>query len=1142
MRKMKFLQRKKSVLFPLALAGRKMKVHKKSECKIIKTGFPNCKFLFTILVFLSIFYYQFSHAQTAPGGIGNAGGSDGQPLLKLWLLPDSLSLSDGDDVSSWTDYSGNSHDLSQSNSSYTPVFRTNDAAINNHDYLEFSKSNNRIIRNPFTMPADALAVFIVIKTTDSGEGVVSYAVSGESNEYLLFDSGSLKTYIGGNNSNSSVSYNDDSWKIFSHQWRKSDGRLLFHIDGTEEENTTHRNGYAVTASGGLAIGGEQDTVDGGYVSGQAFQGDIAEIIMYGSSLKQAERTIIENYLGQKYNLDGNLPADLYVPGDADYIKALTGIGKESDGETNPADCEGLYVTENGGLDNGEYLLAAHDGTINIEDSINTSSEVTNAGVDSAWNRSWYIDVTGTFNAKIAFDFGEGIDGKNPGELQYYELLYRPDLTSDYSTVTVAGKGVQNGDQIYFTVNSGNLSDGYYTLGSTDAANSPLTGVESQTWYTLISGDWENWETWTLDPSGALPDNPDNSIPASIDDAVILSGKTVTINQDSIAAAALTVQGRLDFQDYTGHSFASIRGGGKILLAADNFPSGADASHFYTDGQGEGTVEYYGTSYDLDQALEFYNLEIDLNNASGKLTLLKDYTVNGSLDIKTGALQINDNTSTTNLNMTVSGDMTVFSNGSVLTGTADARHQLNLYGNFVNNGIVKFTNRTSPGYGSEAANGIVDANFLSDNANQQINCNDTTVFYRIEIDKGNSFTYQLQIEASDSNYFNLYGYAGETHGSTDQLTENNNALGLIRGTVNLKENVDVLVLNNSGNYNISEAAQLWIDGGSAAKNSGTAIVPYGQIRVSDGTLEAKIGSGITIRKNGLVKNDGGIIRINQLRTSVYGAGHVGGYVQSGGTTHVLGASTNTDYYCFNLTYGGNVFNMSGGTLHIHEAHGRGGIFIGSDLVNYNVSGGTVIMEIDDNNDFEITSTAPFYNVIIRNTSGGSGEHLLTNGEDVGATDEDLAAQPLVVLNDLTIEDDAFLNHEGNDVTVGRNFSISENAQQQSGGANNYGYLFDASYPNTTTFNGTDNGVFYIGHPDSEVEEWELYINRMVVNKPSGKQLLITSDSEKEAANVSGAWKCRILKIDSIFVQSGIVNQGDHALRFTGNVINYDQLTV
>ncbi|MCG8581489.1 MAG: hypothetical protein MI866_16310, partial [Bacteroidales bacterium] len=58
---------------------------------------------------------------------------------------------------------------------------------------------------------------------------------------------------------------------------------------------------------------------------------------------------------------------------------------------------------------------------------------------------------------------------------------------------------------------------------------PPTGTEL-TWYALRSGDWTDWETWTLDPSGNLPNNPGNDIPGTDDNIVIHSGKTVNIHQ------------------------------------------------------------------------------------------------------------------------------------------------------------------------------------------------------------------------------------------------------------------------------------------------------------------------------------------------------------------------------------------------------------------------------------------------------------------------------------------------------------------------------------------------------------------------------------------------------------------------------------
>jgi len=1105
-----------------------------------------CFFKAAILFFLLSGPCHIS-AQDTPGGIGDATGSNGQPRLVLWLLPDSLGLSDGSDVLTWKDYSGNGYDLT-AESATSPVFIEN--SLNGHDFLQFSKDNNRIIRSPFDIPSRAVSVFMVLKTSDSNDGILSYALPGTTwgNDYFFYKSNDFTSFIDGQNRDLNVSFNDGSWKIFSHQWRNSGGNLMLHINGDEEANETgFQTGLELEGDGCLAIGNDQDGFNSGYDPGDDFDGDIAEFIMFGSPLKQAQRTVIENYLAQKYGLDANLTTDLYVPQDASYDVHLTGMGKESDGITE-ASADGMVVTRNGGFDNGEYIMMAHDGAAN---SVNTSPPTLYTEVEATWQRDWFVDITGNVNAKLAFDLSEGINGDFPANIENYRLMYRSTLSADYDTVVTSGRGVQNGDQIYFAVDETQLADGYYTLGTVDQANSPLEGVAGRTWYTLISGDWDNPEVWTLDPSGALPNNPNNYTPSSsptsnADQVVILSGKTVTVSNGSKTNSSITIEGRLDLQATSGHSFGEIRGGGKILLRDDHFPSG-NATHFVTEGQGEGTVEYYGTGFNLNQSLSFYDLEINLSGASETLTLLGDYTINGGLSIEQGGFQVNDNSSGTGLNITVHEDLMIRSGGSLLTGEGDARHQLNLYGDFTNHGTAELTNRNAPNYSSEASDGITDANFLSDSRDQKILCDGPTTFYRIEIDKGTDDTYILSLEATDPSYFNLYGYANEGHSDVAQLTDNANALGLVRGTVRIGENIEIPTLSTATNYNVSESARLWVEGGFVAKNDGNSLVPYGKIRVTAGTLEARVSSGITTRENGLIKVMGGTLNTNQIRTSILGADNVGGYVQSGGTTNILGGNTNTDYYCFNLTYPGNVFHMTGGTLHIHEAHGRGGIFIASDDANQKVTGGTVIMDIGDGNDFEVTSKAPFWNVIIRNSSGGTNQHLLTNGTDVGATNVDLDAQPLEALNDLTLESGSWLETEGNDVYIGRNFTIQDDAL----------YEF---HQNTTHFNGTQSGVLYVGditglsnpsYSDPEGADpyaaWEQPFYGISIDKPDDATLTLATGCTYDAGSTSEVenggcknihdWRSNLVKVTGPFaLESGRVDIDRFSIRLYEDIMN------
>ena len=1101
---------------------------------MIQPPFSFIRWVFLLLLF-SLIVPPVS-AQYPPGGIGNANGDEGQPLLKLWLPADSLSYSDGEDVTNWLDFSGNNNDFS-ADAGYSPIFRA--GTLNGHDYLEFSKNANRIVRNPFNMPGEAVTVFMVMRPTnnDGEDALISYEGESDANNYLIYNPSSFYTRIQNNLYTTGITLTENNWQIVSHQWRSSDGRMLINVDGSELLNTSHQAGVQLAENLSLAIGGEQDGLDAGYNESQDYDGDIAELIMYGSSLQKAQQSVVENYLAQKYGL--TITPDLYEPGDASYTVALTGMGKESDGTTQ-ASCDGFVITQNGSFDNGEYLMTAHDGT---ENQVHNTPNVNDPEVEATWQRDWYVDTTGNMDVKLAFDFGEGINGDFPANIHNYRLMYKASLTDSYDTLDVAGKGVQNSDQLYFAVNNSTLAEGYYTLGTVDQANSPLAGVQGRTWYTLISGDWDNPDVWTLDPSGALPNNPNDYTPSTsptsdADQVEILSGKTVTVSSNNKTNSRLTVEGRLDLQATSGHNFGVIRGGGKILLSGDHFPAG-DPSHFVSEGQGEGTVEYYGGSYELDQPLEFYNLEINLNNASERLTLLDDYTINGRMNLKKGEFRINDNTTTTGLSMTVHEDLVVKSEGSVLTGEADARHQLNLYGDFINRGTVQLTNRTSPGYGSEATNGMVDANFLHDSRNQKVLCDGPTRFYRIEIDKGSDDTYILDLEATDPAHFELFGAANYHHGSTSQLSDNNNALGLIKGSVRIKNNVDIPVLSTATNYNISESARLWVDGGSVVKNQGNALVPYGKIRVSDGSLEAEISSGITTRGNGLIRVEGGTLSTNQIRTSVYGADNVGGYVQTGGTTHILGENTTNNYYCFNLTYPGNVFQMTGGTLHIHEAHQRGGIFIASEEANQKVTGGTVIMEIDDGEDFRITSRAPFWNVIVRNTHSGSGRHIVADGEDVGDGDlTTLPVQDLHVLNDLTIETGttrtsgsdlygSYLdlvpdNTESADLYVGGDLTIEDSGVLDV-------WKWDGSSNDGSArviFNGSQSGTFHIGDittysnnlvqyrdpsqtgrddsfdgQDETFSYWELPLYDVTIDKPNAS-LYLSSKSPVKGRRPSG----------------------------------------
>lgn len=751
-------------------------------------------------------------------------------------------------------------------------------------------------------------------------------------------------------------------------------------------------------------------------------------------------------------------------------------------------------------------------------------------------RNWITSSTGISGSVLADARFTYVAGDIPagGTAGLYEIVYQPTATGTWA------------------IPSGASAAGVNPLSASAATtlDATWTGTEpiKRIFYSLKTGSWDDPTTWTLDPSGTQPLNPNNVTPTTsltsfFDEVVVLSGRTVTVPTSSKSNSKLTVIGTLDLGTTTGHSFSTINGTGRIRLAADNFPSG-DATNFITAGQGEGTVEYYGATRDLNTARTFYNVEI---NATGNtLTLLKDYTIGGNLTVTNGTLRINDNSATTALIINVAGNISVATAGKITTGTANARHQLNIYGDFTNSGDARFTNRTAADYANEATDGIVDINFLNSEKNQSITCRGITNFYRIKIDKGTDYTYTLNIEATSPAYFNLFGYANQDHASdTPQLTDNNNALGLVKGSVKIGNSIVIPTLSTANVYSISQGAQLWIDRGTVQKNSGSNIAVYGKLRITNGLLEAKTAGGITFRDNGILSVEGGTVNANQIRTSDVGSNNYGGYVQTAGTVNVLGGTTNTDYYVFSLTYPNSVFNMSGGTLNVNTSAGNGGILINSDPENVKVTGGTVNAETKSTEDFLITSTAPFWNLSFKNSTAVARQFTLGAAANIGPDNVNVAAQPLKVLNDFRIwgKESGGSSYPAitfttgtNDVYIGGSFYIENGATYVPINGGTAPYDTEATKPtsrNTTYFNKTTGSgaveVFYQGDPVNPVE-----IGNLVVDRGNGYEVKITSGAarvnETVAIDVNG----------NASVLTGTLNQNLYTIRTWGAITNNDRM--
>jgi hypothetical protein len=910
----------------------------------------------------------------------------------------SSAATDGDLVDEWIDLSSNGYDAATAGND--PVY-DEDNSLNFHPVVTFDGANDYLTFDITDLEgADYTLMGVVRRASGSANQFVLGSQTNAADAlYVGYSSDTQLDIQNSNTASTNATVNAFDSPI------KSPAIIAVNYNSTNLDLEEFRNGGSNTGSvaTGVDYGATGYTGNlGRALAGNYFDGDIVELFAFSTNLSSNDYNAVVSNLAIKYGVDiGQDYVDEQVvtlwdiSDNGSFSNDVTAIGyDESFGldqriSKNAADSIVLSSSEDftslnstgsrTQLSDGQFAFISND------DDPYTLDQSYNGIVNSRVDRTWrYREIGATGSVAIAI----------PTSLvSVNQMLVSTDPT--FATgVTVIGLST-SGNHSFATYD---FADGDYFTFASDA---------SEIWYSYLSGNWNNPANWTLDGAiSAAYVNPNSKYPTPGDSVVIKSGRTITANINNIIVNKLEVLGTLDLGATTGQSFTYIEGSGTIRLSGfgglDNYPSGIDTL-FYDNAEG-GNVEYYGTGLTFDQSRRYNNLTINLDTNTDRAIMTGDSIyVYGNLDIESGYFQFNDNLATNNLAVEVHGNLSVNADGGIDVGTANARHELNLYSDFTNQGDVDFTNRTSQTTGSEATDGIVDVNFISPDTDQIVDLQNTTDFYRLEINKGVDDTYIVEINADDPSYFNLYGYAAQSTNSA-QASTNDNACGLIYGTLKVGNDVTISPLNAGGNYSIYEGSQIWINGGTVTKTSGTAIVPYGKIRVSSGILNAPINSGVTTRDNGELTIEGGTVTMNQFRTSINGVSAQGGLIMTGGILNITGVNTSTDYYTLSLTYTGNVFNMSGGTINMSGSNSRGGIYINSSDENINVTGGVINLDVTNGNDLTITSNAPFFNMnILRSNVAGTGGVTIANGTSgTGGGLTTLNPTGLTILNDLRID--------------------------------------------------------------------------------------------------------------------------------------------
>lgn len=657
---------------------------------------------------------------------------------------------------------------------------------------------------------------------------------------------------------------------------------------------------------------------------------------------------------------------------------------------------------------------------------------------------------------------------------------------------------------YFGAGSGNTSlDGQWRFVS--AASIPVT------YYSYQSGNWNDPNTWTTDPTGISLTGQPAAGPTSIDNVVILNGRTVTMNIDQAEVTGVEIRngGTLDLATTTQHSFSIVSGTGTLKLSTNDMPV---ANYTAFVAPGGGTIEYYNFDGELDDSFLTYNHLIFSGTGTKKFgaNATTTYTVNGDFILNNGTVILGNNTN--KINLYIHGDFNIASSANFGVGNFNRIHDIYFYGDFENNGNTRFTNQASPDYYNPSTVGAANTIF-SGLSNNTVDLNNNTDFYRLVVRKGSDQTYILSVSADAVSSFELFGPADLNSSGSPPNRTARNALAVESGTIKLGSNIEIPRLTVNPNYDLDSDAQIWMTDNSLVTIDGNAMVVYGRLRIGgNSTFNAVKRECAVIRETGeIMIEENATVNMGKFRISATAAEHRGSWKQFGGTVNITGEGSSNDRYAqFCLPHPSNIFIMTGGELNIMTAESsgmaaNGGIQLGSAEGNYMITGGTVNITIPGSStDFGIASSVPFYNLNVYKNAGGSGEALL---RDINFQYGTVHAYPLRVINDFTITNQttpAVFNANGYDITVMGDFTIQ----------------------NGSSYTPGNNTSYISGIADNQILNFDANVsfNNLVVNNSStGKTVTLAGSG---TTNINS----------NLHIENGIFNDGGKNVTVNGNLTN------
>ncbi|WP_299458519.1 Calx-beta domain-containing protein [uncultured Microscilla sp.] len=563
-----------------------------------------------IIMFFVVMLFACTTAwsQKGPGGVSteSAGDSDNKVWLKAdGIINGSSTPADNTLVQTWQDESLSviANNPYQNNAGQRPLLRTlAGQGINNRPVIKFNGLNQRLLFNTSNDingngPYDERTTYIVFRTGNNvNTRQMIYEQGGNVRGLNIYiENGNLIMGVY-NQVTSDGPYDGWQYQYISTAVSANTPYIITHVyDATNagpDPNdpatytgtiTGYLNGVQFGTTSGLGrLYTHPDTPGMGAVNGQTvltnnspdstpayLNGDIAEMIQYERVLNDAERTIVENYLGAKY-IANPIGDDKYEY-QLRYGYNVIGVGRETAGNEHTTS-QGQNIFEikvnSGNLNDGDYLFVGHN-----DQAITawTASGAPNAGVNSrVLERSWRFDHTNDVGSTDITVDASLLPALTAGYTKYVLLLdksggvipnYQSSSTEVIELVNTSGTLYQATGLTIPKGTFATIGEVIPTVEFIEAesykfeTNTPSNSVTAQLNYTPASPVTINYQVtggtatnggvdYTLATSGTITfaaGQHTNSVTlVTNDDAISESTETVLLSIPSVVTAGITI--------------------------------------------------------------------------------------------------------------------------------------------------------------------------------------------------------------------------------------------------------------------------------------------------------------------------------------------------------------------------------------------------------------------------------------------------------------------------------------------------------------------------------------------------------------------------------------------------------------------------